>query len=84
MKDMKRVLEEYKRGDFQTRLHLFLECRALREEFMAMEQEEASAEVRATEEAGRAGHGKSTPISLPRDESYGSRLDRPFPKQEIL
>ena len=41
MKDMKRVLEEYSRGDFDTRLHLFLECRALRKEFMTIEQEEA-------------------------------------------
>mgnify|MGYP000603269935 CR=1 FL=1 len=83
MKDMTRVLEEYRRGDFYTRLHLFLECRALRKAFMTIEQEEASAEVPAAEESGRAGQGRSTPFSLPRDETYGSHLERPLPKQEI-
>jgi len=82
MKDMKRGLEEYRRGDLDTRLHLFLECRALRKEFMTIEQEEASAEVPAAEEGERAGQGRSTPFSLPRDETYGSHLDRPLPKQE--
>jgi hypothetical protein len=60
MNNMKRVLEEYRRGDSHTRLHLFLECRAFRKAFMTIEQEEASVEVPALDEGGRAGQERST------------------------
>ena len=45
MKDMDRILEEYRKGDVEKRLYLFLECPGLRKEFMTIEQNEASAKV---------------------------------------
>ena len=44
MRDIKTITEEYQNGDFEKRLNLFLECPLLRDEFMQIEQEEASAQ----------------------------------------
>lgn len=38
MKKVKEVMEAYRDGDFETRLHMFLEHRSLRDEFMEMER----------------------------------------------
>ena len=42
MLDNKTIVEEYQKGDFEKRLNLFLECPSLRNEFIQMEQDEAS------------------------------------------
>lgn len=44
MKDHNMITEEYKKGDFEKRLNLFLECPILREEFMQIEQDDARAQ----------------------------------------
>ena len=43
MKNLKTLTEEYRKGDLEKRLNLFLECPLLREEFMLIEKEEALA-----------------------------------------
>lgn len=40
MRNLKTITEEYRKGDFEKRLHLFLECPPLRDEFMQIEQGE--------------------------------------------
>ena len=42
MRDIKTIVEEYQKGDSEKRLNLFLECPSLREEFVQIEQDEAS------------------------------------------
>jgi hypothetical protein len=44
MKNLKTLTEEYRKGDFEKRLNLFLECPLLREEFIRIEKEEAPAQ----------------------------------------
>jgi hypothetical protein len=41
MKSKSTILVDYQNADFQERLHLFLDCRELREEFTKIEQLEA-------------------------------------------
>lgn len=41
MKSITTILADYQNADFVERLHLFLDCRELREEFTKIEQEEA-------------------------------------------
>ncbi len=43
MRNIKTITEEYRKGDFEKRLNLFLECPPLRDEFMQIEQDEAPA-----------------------------------------
>ena len=43
MRNIKTITEEYRKGDFEKRLNLFLECPPLRGEFMQIEQDETSA-----------------------------------------
>ena len=43
MKDEQSILEEYKKGNFEARLNLFLECRHLRDEFVIIDHEEYEA-----------------------------------------
>ena len=38
------ILEEYRKGDLEKRLHLFLECPALRSRFMEIDQSDTTAE----------------------------------------
>lgn len=40
MKNLKTLTEEYRKGDFEKRLNLFLECPLLRDEFMLIEKKE--------------------------------------------
>ena len=40
MKDEKSIIEDYREGNFETRLNLFLECRHLRDEFVRIDYEE--------------------------------------------
>ena len=42
MRTTESILEEYRKGDFERRLSLFLECRALRRAFIEIEQDETS------------------------------------------
>jgi len=44
MRNIKTITEEYRKGNFEKRLNLFLECPLLRDEFMQIEQDEASAQ----------------------------------------
>ena len=44
MKAIKTITEEYLNGDVEKRLHLFLECPLLRDEFIQIEQGEALAQ----------------------------------------
>jgi hypothetical protein len=41
MRNIKTITEEYRKGDFEKRLNLYLECPTLRNEFMRIEQDEA-------------------------------------------
>ena len=41
MKKVTTILADYRNADFEERLHLFLDCRELREEFTKIEQEGA-------------------------------------------
>ncbi len=43
MRDIKAITEEYQKGDFEKRLNLFLECPSLRDKFMQIERDNASA-----------------------------------------
>ena len=38
MRSTREILEEYRRGDLEKRLNLFLECPSLREEFSEIDQ----------------------------------------------
>ena len=38
------ILEEYRKGDLEKRLNLFLECPALRSRFLEMDQSDTAAE----------------------------------------
>jgi hypothetical protein len=38
------ILEEYRRGDLEKRLHLFMECPPLRSRFLEIDQSETAAE----------------------------------------
>ena len=40
----KNILEEYRRGDLNKRLNLFLECPSLRTRFLAIDQSETAGE----------------------------------------
>jgi len=42
MRNIKTITEQYREGDFEKRLNLFLECPPLRDEFMQIEQDETS------------------------------------------
>ena len=44
MRDIDSTIEEYRQGDFEKRLNLFLEYRALRSDFVQIDQDEAPAE----------------------------------------
>lgn len=44
MRNFKTITEEYRKGDFEKRLNLFLECPLLRNEFLQIEQGEAPAQ----------------------------------------
>ncbi|MDJ0915676.1 MAG: hypothetical protein QNI95_19075 [Desulfobacterales bacterium] len=37
MRELTQIITEYRQGDFEKRLHLFLECPALRDEFMMID-----------------------------------------------
>ena len=40
MRDVDRIIEEYRKSDFEKRLYLFLEHRSLRNEFVDIDMEE--------------------------------------------
>ena len=44
MRDIDSIIMAYRTGDFEKRLNLFLEFRALRSDFVQIDQDEASAE----------------------------------------
>jgi hypothetical protein len=44
MTKSKNILEEYRRGDLNKRLNLFLECPSLRTRFLEMDQNETAGE----------------------------------------
>ena len=39
------ILEEYRKGDLEKRLHLFLECPALRSRFLEIDQSDSPADA---------------------------------------
>ena len=43
MKTIENIIEEYKKGDFEKRVNLFLECRELRSEFIEIDMKERKA-----------------------------------------
>ena len=45
MRNIKTITEEYRKGDFEKRLNLFLECPSLRDEFMRIEIDETPAHI---------------------------------------
>lgn len=53
MKDHESIMEEYKKGDFEKRLNLFLECPILRGEFLQIEQDDARAQGAHLQASGR-------------------------------
>ena len=46
MRERKRIVEEYHKGDFEKRLYLFLEYRSLRDEFLKIDRSESRPELR--------------------------------------
>lgn len=61
MRNVKTIIEEYQKGDFEKRLNLFLECPTLRDEFMQIEQDEASAQrARFSQPAAYQTHSKKS------------------------
>lgn len=44
MKKLETLTKEYRNGDFEKRLNLFLECPLLRDEFIKIEREEVLAQ----------------------------------------
>jgi hypothetical protein len=42
MRDSKNIIEEYRNADFENRLYLFLSYRSLRDEFINIDQSDAS------------------------------------------
>lgn len=52
MNDIKAIKEEYLKGDAEKRLHLFLECPLLRDEFIQIEQGEALAQSARSSQPG--------------------------------
>jgi len=44
MLSIESILQEYEKGDFDKRLHLFLECPSLRNWFMEIDQRETTGE----------------------------------------
>jgi len=65
MGDMESILEEYCQADHEKRLSLFLECTSLRNEFIAIEQSEASAEVPCETQPAIPGRSKEKSPSCP-------------------
>jgi len=65
MGDMESILEKYRQGDYEKRLSLFLECPSLRDEFIAIEQSEASAEEPCETHPTTAGRTKERSPSTP-------------------
>ena len=65
MRDMESILEEYCQADYEKRLSLFLECPWLRNEFIAIEQSEGSAEESCEARATTTGRGKERFPSCP-------------------
>ncbi len=53
MKEVKRIVEEYRDSDFDKRLSIFLEHRSLRDEFMEMEQPLQTAASGASRSIGK-------------------------------
>ncbi len=48
MSEVKRIIEEYQNGDFEKRLHFFLEYRSLRDVFMEIDRGNVSQGNRET------------------------------------
>lgn len=48
MRDNRTIVDEYQKGDAEKRLNLFMECPSLRDEFVQMEQVEASQSARVS------------------------------------
>ena len=45
MESIEQIIEEYHKGDFEKRLHLFLEYRSLRNEFLKIDKFETRPEL---------------------------------------
>ena len=62
MRDIDRIIEEYRKSDFEKRLFLFLEYRSLRDRFTDIEMEEKQTELQAK--------------PIPAEKPAGSKMQR--------
>lgn len=63
MKSRKQIMETYRQGDLQKRLHLFLDCPELRREMIEIEQNETAATGCAAQDPVLSYRGKKSILS---------------------
>ena len=59
MRELTQIIIEYRQGDFEKRLHLFLECPALREEFMMIDMNGNEPAIESRQKLDTAPAGKN-------------------------
>ena len=60
MIDNKIIVEDYRNGDFEKRLNLYLECPSLRNEFIEIEQDEAARSAHTSVPINTVSHSRKS------------------------